>query len=114
MRFTAIILSFAALAAAQETVWVTETVIGTDCAPTGYPTTLVPVPPTNATTTDSNPVPTYVPSPPANSTTTTTGGAPEYPVPTETPPPNSGAGSIFPASGFALAGAIAAIMAIVA
>ncbi|KAF3092560.1 hypothetical protein TWF569_008994 [Orbilia oligospora] len=114
MRFTAVILSFAALAAAQETVWVTETVIGTDCAPTGYPTTLVPVPPTNATTTDSSPVPTYVPPPAGNLTTTT--GVPEYPTgtPTATPPPNSGAGSIFPASGFALAGAIAAIMAIVA
>ena len=123
MRFSVVILSLAALAAAQETVWVTETVIGTDCAPTGYPTTLVPTtlvpttlvpyPPSNATTTDSGPVPTYVPSPPGNATTTT-GGTPENPVPTETLGPGSGAGSIFPASGFAFAGAIAAIMAIVA
>lgn len=123
MRFTAIILSFAALAAAQETVWVTETVIGTDCAPTGYPTTLVPYPPSNGTTTDSGPVPTYTPGPvptytpslPGNATTTT-GGVPEYPTtaPTESLGPGSGAGSILPASGFALAGAIAAIMAIVA
>ncbi|RVD80149.1 uncharacterized protein DFL_008055 [Arthrobotrys flagrans] len=115
MRFTAIILSFAALAAAQETVWVTETVVGTDCAPTGYPTTLVPTPPSNATTTDSGSVPTYTPSLPGNATTTT-GGTPEYPTtaPTESLGPGSGAGSILPASGFALAGAIAAIMAIVA
>ncbi|KAK6508814.1 hypothetical protein TWF481_003582 [Arthrobotrys musiformis] len=117
MRFTAIILSCAALAAAQETVWVTETVIGTDCAPTGYPTTLVPSPPSNATTTDSGSVPTYTPSVPGNATTTTTTGSiPEYPTtaPTESLGPGSGAGSIFPASGFALAGAIAAIMAVVA
>ncbi|KAK6535813.1 hypothetical protein TWF281_000063 [Arthrobotrys megalospora] len=115
MRFTAVVLSFAALAAAQETVWVTETVIGTDCAPTGYPTTLVPYPPSNVTTTDSGSVPTYTPSLPGNATTTT-GSVPEYPTtaPTETLGPGSGAGSILPASAFALAGAIAAIMAIVA
>ncbi|KAK6362608.1 hypothetical protein TWF730_000065 [Orbilia blumenaviensis] len=115
MRFATVALSFAALAAAQETVWVTETVIGTDCAPTGYPTTLVPYPPSNATTTGGGPVPTYTPSLPGNGTTTT-GGIPEYPTasPTNTLGPGSGAGSILPASGFALAGAVAAIMAIIA
>ncbi|EPS39074.1 hypothetical protein H072_7163 [Dactylellina haptotyla CBS 200.50] len=112
MQFTTIVLSLVAAVAAQETVWVTETVVGTDCAPTytGLPTTY---PPANLTTTVA--IPTYTMST-VVSVNTTTGGVPEVPTstPTETLGPGSAAGNTLPASGFALAGAIAAIVAIIA
>jgi len=117
MRFTTVVLTFAALAAAQDTVWVTETVIGTDCAPTAQPTTAVPYYPSNVTITTSA-TPSYVSTTAVyvGNFTTTTGGAPEVPTstPTESLGAGSGAGAILPASGFALAGAIAAIVAIIA
>ncbi|KAF3916699.1 hypothetical protein ABW20_dc0106037 [Dactylellina cionopaga] len=117
MRFTAAVLSFAALAAAQETIWVIETVIGTNCAPTGYPTIAPTYVPSNRTTTSSPSYssPVYVP-PAGNATVTPTGGPAVYPTatPSESLGAGSGAGSILPASGLALAGVVAAIMAVVA
>ncbi|KAF3911078.1 hypothetical protein AA313_de0205159 [Arthrobotrys entomopaga] len=113
MQFTAVVLSLAALAAAQDTVWVTETVIGTDCTPTMQPTTAVPYYPSNTTMTTATVVttPVYV-----GNSTTTTGSGPEVPTstPTESLGASNGAGNIHPASGFALAGALAAIMAVIA
>ncbi|KAK6532114.1 hypothetical protein TWF694_003276 [Orbilia ellipsospora] len=113
MRFTAAVLSFAALAVAQDTVWVTETVIGTDCAPTVQPTTAVPYYPSNTTLTTATPITTAVY---VSNFTTTTGSAPEVPTstPTESLPASNGAGNILPASGFALAGALAAFIAVLA
>ncbi|KAJ6260065.1 hypothetical protein Dda_5711 [Drechslerella dactyloides] len=121
MRFSAITLTISTLAAAvaaQQTVWVTATVVGTDCAPRTLPTT-VPLNTTKTAYTLS--IPTTLSTTPVNinigsNATTTTGGGPG------SPPSASasqtliigGAGAVSPASGFALAGVLAAVMAIVA
>ncbi|KAK6343810.1 hypothetical protein TWF696_007471 [Orbilia brochopaga] len=121
MRFTTVILSAASLAAAtaQQTVWVTQTVIGTDCFPSTRPGTITMAPPSN-TTTPILSLPTTLSTSPnviiGINATSTTGGSPGTP-PTSSPTQSvaiGGAGAVSPASGFALAGVLAGIMAIIA
>ncbi|EWC44395.1 hypothetical protein DRE_01221 [Drechslerella stenobrocha 248] len=118
MQFTTIILSLATLAVAQETVWVTKTAIGTDCTPSATIPTAVPVTtsPSNTTTTAfSSSSRITISTSVSVGGNTTTGGAPDSPTESPNQPPSgSGAGAISPASGFALAGIIAAALAIIA
>ncbi|KAF3924541.1 hypothetical protein ABW21_db0206189 [Orbilia brochopaga] len=126
MRFTTIIVSAAgvAAAAAQQTVWVTQTVIGSNCFPSTRPAPITMAPPgvvpnINATTTSTTTTPTTSFTTLRSTSviiniginaTSTTGAPPRSTAPIAI----GGAGSVSPVSGIALAGVLAGIMAIVA